>query len=79
MILNDFISKLPIEIIIKTKILDTKIILPIKVDPIKFYEDFSVEIKTEQLTPEKAIFVASLVDRQPYLTSFDILTSKLVF
>lgn len=79
MILNDFLAKLPIDKIIKTEILDNKITLPVEVDPNKFYKDFRSAIKVEQLSPEKAIFVASLVDRQPYVDSFSLLTSKLVF
>lgn len=79
MILNDFIAKLPIEKIIKTEILDNKITLPVEVDPTKFYKDFKAAIKVPTLSPEKAIFVASLVDRQPYIDSFSLLTSKLVF
>lgn len=77
--LIDFIAKQPIDKIIKTEILDNKISLPIEIDPIKFYKDFKSKIKVEEFTPEKAIFVASLVDRQPYNDSFSLLTSKLIF
>lgn len=79
MILNDYLAKLPIDKIIKTEILDDKITLPVEVDSIKFYKDFKGQIKSNQFTPEKAIFVASLVDKQPYMDSFSLLTSKLVF
>lgn len=79
MILNDFLARLPIEKIIKTEILDDKITLPVEVDPMKFYKDFKAAIKVTDLSPEKAIFVASLVDKQPYVDSFSLLTSKLVF
>lgn len=77
--LNDFLAKLPIEKIIQTEILDNKITLPVDVDPIKFYKDFRAAIKVADFSPEKAIFVASLVDRQPYVDSFSLLTSKMVF
>lgn len=79
MILNDYLAKLPIEKIIKTEILDDKITLPVEVDSMKFYKDFRTQIKSDQLTPEKAIFAASLVEKQPYINSFSLLTSKLVF
>ena len=79
MALNDFIAKLPIDKIIKTEILDNKITLPVEIEPNKFYKDFTNQIKVSELSPEKAIFVASLVDRQPYVDSFNLLTSKLVF
>lgn len=79
MSLNDFLSKLPIDKIIGTEILDNKITLPVTVDPNKFYKDFKAQIKVPELSAEKAIFVASLVDRQPYINSFSLLTSKLVF
>lgn len=79
MILNDFLSKLPIEKIIKTEILDNKITLPVEVDSNKFYKDFKSQIKVNEFTPEKAIFVASLVELQPYVDSFNLLTSKLIF
>ena len=77
--LKDYIAKLPIEKIIKTEILDEKITLPVEVDPMKFYKDLKTAIKVTELSPEKAIFVASLVDKQPYIDSFSLLTSKLVF
>jgi len=77
--LNDFIAKLPIEKIIKTEISDDKITLPVMIDPIKFYKDFKSVIKVNSLTSEKAIFAASLVDKQPYINSFSLLTSKMVF
>lgn len=79
MILNDFLAKLPIDKIIKTEILNNKITLPVEVDSTKFYKDFKAQIKSSQLTTEKAIFVASLVNKQPYIDSFSLLTSKLVF
>lgn len=79
MVLNDFLAKLPIDKLIKTEILNNKITLPIEVDPIKFYKDFKSAIKVNDFTPEKAIFVASLIDRQPYIDSFGLLTSKIVF
>lgn len=79
MILNDFLAKLPIDKIIKTEILDNKITLPVDIEPNKFYKDFKDQIKVADFSPEKAIFVASLVDRQPYVDSFSLLTSKLVF
>lgn len=77
--LNDFLAKLPIDKLIKTEILDNKITLPVEVDPIKFYKDFKDKIKIEGFSSEKAIFVANLIDRQPYLDSFSLLTSKIVF
>lgn len=79
MVLNDFLAKLPIDKIIKTEILDNKITLPVEIDPVKFYKDFRTQIKVANLSPEKAIFAASLVDRRPYIDSLSLLTSKLVF
>lgn len=79
MTLKDYISKLPIEKILKTEILDDKITLPVKVDPNKFYKDFSSVIKTEDLSPEKAIFAASISDTQPYIDSRTLLMSKVKF
>lgn len=75
----DFISKLPIGVIVKTEILDNKITLPSKIDPIKFYQDFNTEIKASTLTTEKALFVCSMIEQTPFLSSRDLLNSKLKF
>lgn len=77
--LKDCLAKLPIDKIIKTEILENKITLPAEIDSNKFYKDFKSQIKIEDFTTEKAIFAASLVDKQPFIDSFSLLTSKLIF
>lgn len=79
MILKDFISKLPVDIIIKTEFLDNKITLPFNIEPSKFYKDFKDNIKANTLTDEKALFVCSMVEQTNFKTSIDLLNSKLRF
>lgn len=76
---NDFLAKIPVEKLIKVEILDNKIVLPIEIDLKQFYKDFSDDIKVVGLSTEKAIFAASLVDKQPYLDASTLLSSKLRF
>lgn len=79
MSIKDFISKLPLETIIKTEILDNKVTLPVVIDPVEFYDEFSAEIKASTLTPEKALFVGCMTEQTKYKSSRDLLSSRLQF
>ncbi len=79
MSIKDFISKLPLDTIIKTEILDNKITLPAVINPVDFYSEFSAEIKAASLTTEKALFVCSMVEETGFKSSRDLLNSRLTF
>lgn len=80
MSLKDFIAKQPMNIIVRTEIEDNKVILPVNIDTKAFYKDFSNEINSEGLPPEKAIFIAAQnLDNSGMKTSIDLLNSRLKF
>lgn len=80
MSLKDFIAKQPMNIIVRTEIEDNKVILPVSIDTKAFYKDFSNEINSEGLTPEKAIFIATQnLENNKMKTSIDLLNSRLKF
>jgi len=57
--LNDFISKQPIDVINKTNIVTNKILFPTEIDIEDFYNSFETNIKSINLSDEKALFIAS--------------------
>lgn len=77
--LKDFVSKLPMDKIIKTEILDNKITLPANINITKFYKDFKTNIKVDTLTDEKALFTCANIEKGNYISSTDLLNSKLRF
>lgn len=79
MSLNNFLSNLPIDKIIKTEILDNKIQVPANIEPSKFYRDFSQEIKSPTLTVEKALFVCATLEREKFKNFRELLNSNLKF
>lgn len=79
MILKDFISKLPIDIIVKTQILPSKIFLPTIVNNVKFYNTFSANINSSTFTDEKAIYIGSILEQRTYISAQDLLNSHLAF
>lgn len=58
--LKDFIAKLPISVIVGTEIEDTKVAIPTTINTGEFYSKFKSEIESDGLTPEKAIYLASI-------------------
>ena len=59
--LNDFIAKLPIDVIRKVEIEDDKVFIPTTIDRNEFYKNHQQAIENqESLTPEKAIYLASV-------------------
>lgn len=77
--LKDFIAKQPINVIIKTEITSNRVVLPVKVDPDAFHNKFQNEIESVNLTPEKAIYLASINGKKEYVDSTALLNSKLKF
>lgn len=77
--LKDFIAKQPISVIIKTEITSKKVVLPVKIDPDAFHNKFQAEIESVNLTPEKAIYLASTSSKTEYIDSQSLLNSKLKF
>lgn len=75
--LKDFISKLPLDKIIKTEITSKKITLPVNMNCEKFYKKFKSSIKSNTLTNEKAIFVSSTLKLNKYISPAELLKSKL--
>jgi hypothetical protein len=75
--LNDFLAKLPIDVIIQTEIEESRIVLPIKIDSKAFYKSFSTQIESDTLTTEKAIYIASTYPTKPMKTAKDLLNTKL--
>lgn len=79
MALNDFLAKQPIDVIINTDITDQKVVLPVNVEPDPFYKDFKGNIETEELTTEKAIYIGSIHEKQPYQDATTLLNSKVKY
>jgi len=77
--LNDFLAKQPIDVIINTEITDEKVILPNKVDSDSFYKKFQAEIEADELTTEKAIYIASTNKPAEFNTSTQLLNSKVKY
>lgn len=77
--LKDYIAKQPIDVIIKTEIEENKVILPIEIDVKEFYKAFKNEIDSDQFTPEKAIYIASIEKPKPFINSRSLLNSRLHF
>ncbi|EKD89633.1 MAG: hypothetical protein ACD_33C00023G0004 [uncultured bacterium] len=78
--LKEFIAKMPIDIITKTKIYNNKVIIPMKIDNTSFYNDHKTAIKDITFTTEKAIFIASKHNTNNKIkTSIDLLNSKIRF
>ena len=64
--LNDYIASLPIDVIRKVEVDEEKIVIPIKVDSGEFYKKHKENIeKTDELTPEKAIYLTSISEAKP--------------
>jgi hypothetical protein len=79
MSLYDFISKLPIETLSKTELLEDKIVLPTDIDLEEFYGELSEQIDSDEFTDEKAIFIASEHLSDKYISARTLLTSKIKF
>lgn len=77
--LNDFLSKLPIDVIIKTEITDDIVEVPIAIDSDEFYNEFKTEIEDNNLTNEKCIYVSSLYQFKRPITAFDLLTYRIKY
>lgn len=75
--LKDFLAKLSDETLAKVKIYDNKIQIPVEVNSQDFYQLFSSNINVNGLTAEKAIYVASLVEKKKYLSTKDLLNVRL--
>lgn len=77
--LKDFLAKQPIDVIINTEISDTRVVLPIKVEPDGFYRLHKDNIEDTNLTPEKSIYVGSTHESQPYQSASALLNSKIKY
>ncbi len=77
--LNDFLSKQPIDIIVGTIITDDRVIIPVDINSDEFHQEFTTEIESEDFTTEKAIYVATTIEKTPYKSSSDLLNSHLHF
>ena len=77
--IKDFIAKQPIDVIVDTDITDTRVVLPVTINPSGFYTDFHPEIHSPTLTTEKAIYVAASQETKPIQTSTDLLNRWLKF
>lgn len=77
--LKDFISKLPIDVIVKTEITDERVTLPTAIDALSFYKEFSKEVDDPTLTAEKAIYIASSHASASTPSYQELLNKKLVF
>jgi len=76
---KDFLAKQPINVIIQTEIEDNKVKFPSEVDSKSFYTKFTSEIESEELTTEKAIYIASTEKQSAMINYKDLLNSKLHF
>lgn len=75
--LKNYLAELPMNVLKKTRITDTQITVPTKIDPIEFHTLMKEGINKPELTPEKAIFIAARENRQGYKSSINLLNSKL--
>ena len=76
---KDFLAKQPINVIIQTDIEDNKVKFPSEVDSKSFYTKFTSEIESDELTTEKAIYIASMEQQTTMINYKDLLNSKLHF
>lgn len=76
---NDFLAKLPLDILRQVELSETRIIIPCPIDANAFYQTFSTDIEAETLTDEKAIYIASSHIPKPFITAEQLLNSKLQF
>ncbi len=74
--LNDYISGLPIDVIIKTEIEDQKAIMPTNIDAADFYKLHAEDIDVNSLTSEKGIYVASSRPRPKYVSAIDMVNRR---
>lgn len=79
MALNDFLAKQPIDVIINTDISDQKVVLPVNVEPDPFYKEFKGDIESAGLSTEKAIYIGSIHEKQPYQDASTLLNSKVKY
>lgn len=77
--LNDFLAKQPIDVIIDTEITDTRVVLPIKVEPDGFYRLHKDDIESTDLTAEKSIYIGSTHTQRPYQSASSLLNSKIKY
>ena len=77
--LKDFLSQQPIDVIVNTEITDQKVVLPIKVQSDPFYKAFRNDIESANLTTEKAVYVGSIHEKQPYMTASTLLNRKIKY
>ncbi len=78
MSLKSVISKMPINVIRKTIISDSRVHVPGKIDRKELLRKFPVEINsTEALTNEKALYIASKEKEEKPKTVNDLMNFKL--
>lgn len=76
--LKNFIAKMPIGVIASTVITDKKVKIPANVDPSEFDKVNKAQVHAQNLTTEKAIYVASSHVPGKYVSSQDMLNRHLV-
>ena len=74
--INKVLSKLPINVIVKTDITDSRVTIPSKLDPNALYKELKPSIDSQTLTTEKAAYIASTQEQEPYIDSIQMLNSK---
>lgn len=75
--LKDFISKLPLDVIIKTELENNRVFLPSKIDPAAFYKEHKSEVNQNSLTEEKALYLAAMHEPKKYIPAETILMKRL--
>jgi len=74
--LNDFLAKQPIDVIINTEITEKRVIFPNKIDSDAFYKEFSSKIESSHLTTEKSLYIGSIHKPKKYISALELLNSK---
>lgn len=77
--LNDYLSKLPRDILGKVKVTQEAITLPAVIDTVALKKAVSAEIEQPNPSVEKSLYVASTTPPSTFIGFRDILNAKLRF